>query len=271
MEAREFPDVVEVVVEILEAAVTSTSTTSSRRLPPRPRPRIGGPLQLRLRLHHGDPVRRRRPHDALLLIDEPTFPGCPSGRPSPSAASRCAHEKGFDFKVLCVAVGDPHQGPTSSSSTRSGRTGSSRSSTSSRRTSCSRPRTPRSSDGATRVGPTRSSPPTEATFVKEGKARKSGEASFAGLGADPARPSEDRDGSAHRRVFVAVHCQNSPRRDRGARNHGPGKGRSERPRRPLGPPRWPPPDAPVHRTGRGIDDREARRGGRCRCCPDGVV
>ena len=33
-----------------------------RRLPPRSRPRVGGPLQLRLRLHHGHAGGRRRPH-----------------------------------------------------------------------------------------------------------------------------------------------------------------------------------------------------------------
>jgi len=46
--------------------------------------------------------------DALLLIDEPTFPGCRVwGRPIGGLAM--TDEKGEDFKVLCVAVGDPHQ------------------------------------------------------------------------------------------------------------------------------------------------------------------
>jgi inorganic pyrophosphatase len=46
--------------------------------------------------------------DALLLIDEPTFPGCHVwGRPIGGLEMR--DDKGFDFKVLCVAVGDPHQ------------------------------------------------------------------------------------------------------------------------------------------------------------------
>ena len=46
--------------------------------------------------------------DALLLIDEPTFTGCHVwGRPIGGLEMR--DEKGFDFKVLCVAVGDPHQ------------------------------------------------------------------------------------------------------------------------------------------------------------------
>ncbi|MFL5756103.1 MAG: inorganic diphosphatase [Chloroflexota bacterium] len=46
--------------------------------------------------------------DALLLIDEPTFPGCHVwARPVGGLAMR--DEKGEDFKVLCVALGDPHQ------------------------------------------------------------------------------------------------------------------------------------------------------------------
>jgi inorganic pyrophosphatase len=46
--------------------------------------------------------------DALLLIDEPTFTGCRvSARPIGGLEMR--DEKGNDFKVLCVAVGDPHQ------------------------------------------------------------------------------------------------------------------------------------------------------------------
>jgi inorganic pyrophosphatase len=45
---------------------------------------------------------------ALLLIDEPTFPGCHVwGRPIGGLEMRDEH--GPDFKVLCVAVGDPHQ------------------------------------------------------------------------------------------------------------------------------------------------------------------
>ena len=46
--------------------------------------------------------------DALLIIDEPTFTGCHVwGRPIGGLEMR--DEKGFDFKVLCVAVDDPHQ------------------------------------------------------------------------------------------------------------------------------------------------------------------
>ena len=46
--------------------------------------------------------------DALLVIDEPTFTGCRVwARPIGGLAMR--DEKGDDFKVLCVALGDPHQ------------------------------------------------------------------------------------------------------------------------------------------------------------------
>jgi len=46
--------------------------------------------------------------DALLIIDEPTFTGCHVwGRPI--GGLEMSDENGFDFKVLCVAIGDPHQ------------------------------------------------------------------------------------------------------------------------------------------------------------------
>ncbi|HEY7132807.1 MAG TPA: inorganic diphosphatase [Candidatus Limnocylindrales bacterium] len=48
------------------------------------------------------------PTDILLLIDEPTFTGCHvTARPIGGLEMR--DEKGVDFKVLCVAIGDPHQ------------------------------------------------------------------------------------------------------------------------------------------------------------------
>jgi inorganic pyrophosphatase len=46
--------------------------------------------------------------DALLLIDEPTFPGCHVWA-RPIGGLEMHDEKGKDFKVLCVAVADPHQ------------------------------------------------------------------------------------------------------------------------------------------------------------------
>jgi inorganic pyrophosphatase len=46
--------------------------------------------------------------DALLIIDEPTFTGCHVWA-RPVGGLEMHDENGFDFKVLCVALGDPHQ------------------------------------------------------------------------------------------------------------------------------------------------------------------
>ena len=46
--------------------------------------------------------------DALLIIDEPTFTGCHVWA-RPIGGLEMRDEKGFDFKTLCVALGDPHQ------------------------------------------------------------------------------------------------------------------------------------------------------------------
>ena len=46
--------------------------------------------------------------DALLVIDEPTFTGCHVWA-RPIGGLEMSDEHGFDFKVLCVALGDPHQ------------------------------------------------------------------------------------------------------------------------------------------------------------------
>ena len=46
--------------------------------------------------------------DAHLLIDEPTFPGCRVWA-RPIGGLEMRDDKGEDFKVLCVAVADPHQ------------------------------------------------------------------------------------------------------------------------------------------------------------------
>ena len=46
--------------------------------------------------------------DALLIIDEPTFTGCHVWA-RPIGGLEMRDEKGPDFKVLCVAIGDPHQ------------------------------------------------------------------------------------------------------------------------------------------------------------------
>jgi inorganic pyrophosphatase len=44
--------------------------------------------------------------DAMLLIDEPTFPGCHVWA-RPVGGLKMTDEKGIDFKVLCVALADP--------------------------------------------------------------------------------------------------------------------------------------------------------------------
>src|SRR3990172_3380582 len=46
--------------------------------------------------------------DALLIIDEPTFTGCHVWA-RPIGVLEMRDEKGADYKVLCVAEGDPHQ------------------------------------------------------------------------------------------------------------------------------------------------------------------
>lgn len=46
--------------------------------------------------------------DALLIIDEPTFTGCHVAA-RPIGVLEMRDEKGQDYKVLCVAVGDPNQ------------------------------------------------------------------------------------------------------------------------------------------------------------------
>ena len=46
--------------------------------------------------------------DALLIIDEPTFTGCHVDA-RPVGVLEMRDEKGADFKILCVALGDPNQ------------------------------------------------------------------------------------------------------------------------------------------------------------------
>lgn len=48
----------------------------------------------------GDPL------DALVLLEDPTFPGC-HVRARPVAVLEMEDEKGRDLKVLCVPAGDP--------------------------------------------------------------------------------------------------------------------------------------------------------------------
>ena len=46
--------------------------------------------------------------DALLVIDEPSFTGCHVWA-RPVGGLEMRDDMGFDFKVLCVAISDPHQ------------------------------------------------------------------------------------------------------------------------------------------------------------------
>ena len=50
----------------------------------------------------GDPL------DALVLVQEPTFPGCLI-RSRPIGMFRMTDEKGGDDKIICVPAGDPRQ------------------------------------------------------------------------------------------------------------------------------------------------------------------
>ncbi len=50
----------------------------------------------------GDPL------DALVLLEEPTFPGCLI-RSRPIGMFRMTDEKGGDDKIICVPAGDPRQ------------------------------------------------------------------------------------------------------------------------------------------------------------------
>jgi inorganic pyrophosphatase len=52
----------------------------------------------------GDPL------DAMVLVQEPTFPGCLI-RSRPIGMFRMTDEKGGDDKILCVPAGDPRQEP----------------------------------------------------------------------------------------------------------------------------------------------------------------
>jgi hypothetical protein len=53
-------------------------------------------------------VKDGDPLDALVLVLEPTFPGCLI-RSRPIGMFRMTEEKGGDGKILCVPAGDPRQ------------------------------------------------------------------------------------------------------------------------------------------------------------------
>jgi inorganic pyrophosphatase len=107
--ARAFPDVIEVVVEIPRGSRNKYEWDPKARVF-----RLDRVLSSAVFYNFdygyttgtisgdGDPT------DVLLLIDEPTFPGCHVWA-RPIGGLEMRDEKGEDFKVLCVAIGDPHQ------------------------------------------------------------------------------------------------------------------------------------------------------------------
>ena len=105
-----FPDVVEIVVEIPRgSAATSTSTTRRPGLPPRSRAVVSAVFyNFDYGFIEGTRAGDGDHTDALLIIDEPTFTGCHVWA-RPIGGLEMRDEKGFDFKVLCVAIGDAHQ------------------------------------------------------------------------------------------------------------------------------------------------------------------
>ena len=104
-----FPDVVEVVVEIprgsrnkYEVDHTTGRIRLDRMLFTSTRYPADYGFVEGTRAGDGDHT------DALLLIDEPTFTGCHVWA-RPIGGLEMRDDMGYDFKVLCVAVGDPHQ------------------------------------------------------------------------------------------------------------------------------------------------------------------
>jgi inorganic pyrophosphatase len=104
-----FPDVVEVVVEIPRGSRNKYEYDETARV-------IRLDRVLASAVHYnfdygfieGTRAGDGDHTDALLLIDEPTFPGCHVWA-RPIGGLEMRDDKGFDFKVLCVAVADPHQ------------------------------------------------------------------------------------------------------------------------------------------------------------------
>ncbi len=109
IELRPFPDVVEIVVEIPRGSRNKYEYDESAGIF-----RLDRVLSSAVyynfdygfvegtRADDGDHT------DALLIIDEPTFTGCHVWA-RPIGGLEMRDEKGFDFKVLCVALGDAHQ------------------------------------------------------------------------------------------------------------------------------------------------------------------
>jgi inorganic pyrophosphatase len=107
--ARQFPDVVEIVVEIPRGSRNKYEFDEAAEVF-----RLDRVLSSAVfynfdygfiegtRADDGDHT------DALLVIDEPTFPGCHVWA-RPIGVLEMRDDKGADFKVLCVAEGDPNQ------------------------------------------------------------------------------------------------------------------------------------------------------------------
>ena len=107
--AREFPDVVEIVVEIprgsrnkYEFDETAEVFRLDRVLSSAVFYNFDYGFIEGTRADDGDHT------DALLVIDEPTFPGCHVWA-RPVGVLEMRDDKGADYKVLCVAEGDPNQ------------------------------------------------------------------------------------------------------------------------------------------------------------------
>ena len=199
--------------------------------------------------------------DALLLIDEPTFPGCRVWA-RPIGGLEMRDEKGFDFKVLCVAVGDPHQAHVE-------------------QLDQVRPHRLIEIEHFFETYKLLEAKDTEvlgwrdasrahevlgddrATFLKEsGKRGPTGQRRarsqrLTGPRRSPPPRRSVRHASRVRRDPARGACA---RGGRGPRRVGPVRGRPGGQGRPLGPARRSPPDAPVHRPGRGGSARAARRG-----------
>ena len=103
----------------------------------------------------GDPL------DALVLVGEPTFPGCRM-RVRAVGVFHMADEKGPDEKLICVPLNDPSWSAHLGHPRRARRSSATRSSTSSRSTRTSRRATRRRAGSATAPRRRRSSRPAAA-------------------------------------------------------------------------------------------------------------
>ena len=109
MDASSFPDVIEVVVEIPRGSRNKYEFDAKAGVF-----RLDRVLSSAVfyNFDYGYTVNTLSgdgdPTDILLLIDEPTFTGCHVWA-RPIGGLEMRDEKGYDFKVLCVALGDHHQ------------------------------------------------------------------------------------------------------------------------------------------------------------------